>query len=51
MEDWLQSSLEEEVDIKNIELLTFDPNTIEEQTFTKQNSFKIEEESLNSSER
>ena len=51
MEDWIQSSLEQEVDFKNIQLLTFDPNTIEEQTFPQQNNFKIEYESLNSSER
>ena len=51
MENWLQSSLEEEVDIKNLELLTFDSNTIEEQTFTQEITCKIEEESLNSDER
>ena len=51
MEDWLQSSFEEKVDIKNLELLTFDPNTIEEQTVTQHITFKIEEDSMNSSER
>ena len=51
MEDWLQSSLEKKVDIKNLELFTFDPNAIEEQKFTQQITCKIEEEYLNSSER
>ena len=48
MEDWMESSLEEKVDIENLELLTFDPNTNEEQT--QQITCKIEEEPLNSSD-
>ena len=42
MEDWMESSLEEKVDIENLELLTFDPNT-KEQTFSQQVTCKIEE--------
>ena len=50
MEDWMESSLEEKVDIENLELLTFDPNTNEEQTFTQQVTCKIEEKPLYSSD-
>jgi hypothetical protein len=50
MEDWMESSLEEKVSIENLEFLTFDPNTNEEQTFTQQITFKIEEKPLNSSD-
>ena len=50
MEDWMESSLEEKVDVENLELLTFDPNTNEEQTFTQQITFKIEEKPLKSND-
>ena len=46
MEDWMESSLEEKVDIENLELLTFDPNKNEEQIFTQQITCKIEEKPL-----
>ena len=50
MEDWMESSLEEKVDIENLELLTFDPNTNKDLTFKHQIKCKKEEEPLNSSD-
>mgnify|MGYP001348521688 CR=1 FL=1 len=50
MEDWMESCLEEKVDIENLELLTFDQNKNEEQIFTQQITCKIEEKPLYSSD-